>query len=81
MARVAIVDSANGHVIEATVSLEARGTPIRGAFVVILTGSDVILGRFSKVVMTNPIHENPTFAAVIMKQGSIPFWSAPGGER
>jgi hypothetical protein len=75
MARVAIVDSANGHVIEATVSLEARGTPIRGAFIVILTGSDIILGRISKVVMTNPIHENPTFAPVIMKQGSIPFWS------
>lgn len=76
MARIAIVDGASGHTIDATISLEARGKPIRGAFVAIQSETDMILGRITEVVMTNPIHENPTFAPVIMKQGSIPYWSA-----
>ena len=73
--RIAVVDSANGSIIEATVSLQARGTPIRGAFTVFMTDSDVVLGRISKTALTNPFHENPLFAPLIMTKGSIPFWS------
>jgi hypothetical protein len=73
--RIAAVDGASGHIIDATVSLEARGTPIRGAFVTIQTGADVILGRISEVVLSNPIHNDDLFAPMIMKSGNLPYWS------
>jgi hypothetical protein len=76
MTRLAIVDGASAYEIDATISLEARGTPIRGAFVVIDSGNDRILGRITEITMSNPIHQDTAFAPTIMKQGSIPFWSA-----
>jgi hypothetical protein len=73
--RIASVDGASGHIVDATVSLSARGTPLSGAFVTIETESDLMLGRIVNVTMTNPVHSNEMFAPVIMKEGSIPFWS------
>ena len=33
--RIAVVDGAKGHILKATVALEARGTPLSGAFVTV----------------------------------------------
>jgi hypothetical protein len=76
MTRLATVDGASAYEIDATISLEARGTPIRGAFVMIESDNDLILGRITEITMTNPIHQDTTFAPTIMKHGNIPFWSA-----
>lgn len=75
MTRLAIVDGASGYEVEATISLEARGTPIRGSFVVIDSENDRILGRITEITMTNPVHQDAAFAPTIMKHGNIPFWS------
>lgn len=73
--RVATVNGACGNKINATVSLDARGTPIVGSFVTIQSGTDVILGRIVEVELKNPIHDDDLFAPLIMQKGRLPFWS------
>jgi hypothetical protein len=73
---IAAVDAASGTEINATIRLNARGTPILGAYVTIPSGNDLILGRILSVAMNNPIHENEAFTPVIMKNGCIPHFSA-----
>lgn len=72
---IAAVDAATGTEINATVRLSARGTAIRGSYVRITSGNDLILGRVQDVAMTNSVHADEKFAPTIMKQGSIPHWS------
>jgi hypothetical protein len=73
--RIATVNGANGRIINATVSLDARGTPLRGAFVTTQSDSDMILGRITEVVLTNPIHDDDLFAPIIMQKGQLRHWS------
>ena len=73
--RVATVDAVSGHTVESTLSLEARRTPIKGAFVKMNCDADTLLGRVISVDLTNVVHDNPTFAPFIMQHGSVPMWS------
>jgi hypothetical protein len=73
--RVATVDAVTGHTITATLSIEARRTAVKGAFVTLKCGDDTLLGRVVSVDLTNMIHSNPTFGPYIMQHGSVPMWS------
>jgi hypothetical protein len=73
--QVATVDGVDGITIQATLSLQARGVPILGNYVIVRSDGDVILARISSVKLTNQTHQNPSFAAYIMTYGAIPQWS------
>jgi hypothetical protein len=73
--RIATVDAVSGHTITATLSLEARRTPTKGAFVKLTSDADTLLGRVISVDLTNMVHNNPTFGPYIMQHGAVPMWS------
>ena len=73
--RLLTVDEACGTLIKATVATSARGTPLVGTFVVIPSDDDLVLGRITKVSLTNPIHSDDKFAPMIMERGLVPHWS------
>jgi len=73
--RIATVDAVRGSEIEATLSIEARGKPVKGQYVVLESDGDVLLGRISNVDLTNPVHGDDTFAPYIMMHGKVPEWS------
>jgi hypothetical protein len=73
--RIATVDAVSGHTITATLSLEARRTPIKGSFVKLTSDDDTLLGRIISVDLTNMVHDNPTFGPYIMQHGAVPLWS------
>jgi DNA helicase HerA-like ATPase len=61
--------------VDATIALEARGTALLGAFVIMQTDSDEMLGRITETQLSNPVHNDNAFAPVIMKNGCVPSWS------
>lgn len=73
--RIATVDGVVGNIVKCTLSINARGTPVRGKFVLIKAGGDVFLGRIVSVDLTNQVHEDATFSAFIMMNGAVPHWS------
>lgn len=73
--RLATVDAVSGSIIRATMSLDARGTPVMGQYAVLHSDGDLLLCRITKVDLINPVHENPTFAPYIMAHGAVPQWS------
>jgi hypothetical protein len=73
--RLATVDSIKDLAISATLSLQARGTPMIGNYVLIKHAGELVLGRVGSVELTNIIHQNETFAPYIMQHGSIKDWS------
>lgn len=74
--RLASVDSVTGTTVQCTLAMEARGTPMRGKYVVMRAGGDFLLGRIVSVDLTNQVHDDPTFAAYIMMNGAVPHWSS-----
>lgn len=77
MRRLATVDAVEGGgVIKLTLSLDARGTAVQGAFAGMeLQDGSKWLVRIGGVTMSNPIHSNDQFAPIIMSRGSVPEWS------
>jgi hypothetical protein len=73
--RIASVDAVKGQIIHATLSSEARGTPVKGMYVVLKSGEEIILGRVISVNLTNPVHQDDVFAPYIMVEGFVPYWS------
>jgi Zonular occludens toxin (Zot) len=73
--QIATVDGVEGLKIKATLSLQARGTPVLGNYVILRCENDLILARINSLKLSNQIHENPTFAAYIMTHGAVPEWS------
>jgi hypothetical protein len=72
---VAVVDGVKGNVIECTFRLDARGQSLIGRLACIDWDSHLFLGRFISQDMSNPVHQDLTFAPYIMSQGAIAHWS------
>jgi hypothetical protein len=74
--RIATVDAVSAdRQITATLSHEARHKAINGAYTIITSDGDKLLGRITGVELTNQVHENKTFAPYRMVHGAVPNWS------
>jgi DNA helicase HerA-like ATPase len=75
--QIATVDAVSSQKIRCTLALPSRGTPVRGSYVVINTDeTETLLGRITRVDLSNQVHDNPTFKAWIMANGPVKYWSA-----
>jgi len=72
---IAVVDGVKGNVIECTYKLNARGQSLIGRLACIEWNDHLFLGRFISQDMSNPVHQDLTFAPYIMSQGAITHWS------
>lgn len=74
--RIATVDGISNGIINCTISMESRGTPVQGSFAQIMLENDQHwLVRVNDVSLENPIHQNNQFAPLIMDRGFVPEWS------
>ena len=74
--RIASVDEVREGIIYVTMASEARGTPLRGQYVTVRSGKDIVLGRLREINLTNPIHSNPLFKPWLMVNGRLEHWSS-----
>lgn len=79
MSDIAVINAVKAGQFECTILANARGSDIQGAYCLVpienISAPQDVLCRVGYVDLINPIHENISFAPIIMARGSVPHFS------